>query len=318
MVTRIARMDSFGGKTEPSTQPTTLPSQALEAEHVVHPHQDDYLERSIGMIDQEKFPVSRQESIGWQLSDKSLYKLKTLIAGLVGATAGEKLNLDQYASLSRESILKALKGVNLACKAVDDILSGNTKRVICAQRPQSKGQQTTTEQDHLGFTIFSNAALAAYYALSKNMIGKAAIIDFDSNHGTGTRELIRNNKDIMLVTVNAGSNRSILSWNDGADKTAKDTNQIVNIPKICHADDMERIFEEDILSPIRDFKPDILFFSIRPEKEHAQWPQALSYDYINQKVQNIAAETTKGRIVLVLEGEIDQKFLETFSKQPDH
>jgi acetoin utilization deacetylase AcuC-like enzyme len=53
----------------------------------------------------------------------------------------------------------------------------------------------------MGFCLFSNAAIAAYYALEQLGINRVAILDWDVHHGNGTQEIVENHHKIAYCSL---------------------------------------------------------------------------------------------------------------------
>ena len=56
---------------------------------------------------------------------------------------------------------------------------------FCAVRPPGHHAE---KQKAMGFCVYNNIAVGAYYILEKYKLKKVAIIDFDVHHGNGTQE----------------------------------------------------------------------------------------------------------------------------------
>ena len=52
----------------------------------------------------------------------------------------------------------------------------------------------------MGFCVYNNVAVGAYYLLEKYKLSKIAIIDFDVHHGNGTQNIFYNNKKVLYIS----------------------------------------------------------------------------------------------------------------------
>ena len=75
------------------------------------------------------------------------------------------------------SILTAIDGSN------EERISDNA---FCAVRPPGHHAE---KQKAMGFCVYNNVAVGAYYLLEKYKLKKVAIIDFDVHHGNGTQDI---------------------------------------------------------------------------------------------------------------------------------
>ena len=104
--------------------------------------------------------------------------------------------LDSDTPVCKESYEIALKSAGAWLNGVDEVLKGNSAFVL--SRPP--GHHAEAAQA-MGFCLFSNAALAAVYALKQNGIERAAIFDWDVHHGNGTQHIVQSNKNTAYVSM---------------------------------------------------------------------------------------------------------------------
>ena len=52
----------------------------------------------------------------------------------------------------------------------------------------------------MGFCVYNNVAVGAYYLLEKYNLSKVAIIDFDVHHGNGTQDIFYNNEKVLYIS----------------------------------------------------------------------------------------------------------------------
>ena len=102
----------------------------------------------------------------------------------IAASGGGMLDMDT--PVSRHSYEIALLAVSAWLDGVDCILASNQPAFVLARPP---GHHAVRERG-MGFCLFSNAAIAANYALTKPGIERVAIVDWDVHHGNGTQAQI--------------------------------------------------------------------------------------------------------------------------------
>jgi len=111
-------------------------------------------------------------------------------------------HLDGDTAISHGTFKAALAAAGAMCSAVDALMSGTARNAFCAIRPPGhhagpNGVVTSARDPNgsHGFCIFSNAAVAAAYAMNMYRhagIQKVAILDFDVHHGNGTEACVLN------------------------------------------------------------------------------------------------------------------------------
>lgn len=111
-------------------------------------------------------------------------------------------HLDGDTAISHGTFKAALAAAGAMCSAVDALMSGTARNAFCAIRPPGhhagpNGVVTSARDPNgsHGFCIFSNAAVAAAYAMNVYRhagIQRVAILDFDVHHGNGTEACVVN------------------------------------------------------------------------------------------------------------------------------
>lgn len=258
---------------------------------------DRAFERRLSWIEQ-KFPVKKTEDLSWSGEENEYLARMGRVLSMIGTD--DEVSGSQ---ISRKSVLPALKGVKSACQAVDDIISGKASQVVCATRLD------TSDEDHhddaIGYTIFGNAVLAAQYALTKNSISRVAIVDFDVDHGQDMVNMVSRNHDILLISA-------VLEAGLSEFKGSAPNCQEVCFPKICHANDIERIFSESIESRLEQFSPDMIILSLRPNEHENESRRLVGSKYVNQKIFSYAQKFAKSRYICILEGKVNQQQAESY------
>lgn len=220
------------------------------------------------------------------------------------------VKLDEDTLLSQGSLDAALFGVGAACQAVDDVIAGKYKNAFCLIRPPG---HHALKNISMGFCIFGNAAIAALQALAHPDINKVAIVDFDVHHGNGTEDLIKNNKDILLISTHQGD---IWPYEHHAETGPHNTIHNIALAPHLPAQDYHKLFDEKVMPLLDTWKPDIIIISAGfdahkddPPKDilfnDAPGRQMLTeedFNIITTKIARIAHKYSQGRIVSLLEG----------------
>ncbi|MCS6876403.1 MAG: histone deacetylase, partial [Aquificaceae bacterium] len=95
---------------------------------------------------------------------------------------GGRMDPDTY--LTTRSYDVALHAVGAILEGIDMQLNGEYEAAFCAVRPPGHHAERAKA---MGFCIFNNIAVGAWYLLSKD-IKRVFIIDFDAHHGNGTQK----------------------------------------------------------------------------------------------------------------------------------
>lgn len=163
--------------------------------------------------------------------------------------------LDMDTPVSPQSYEVALLAVSGWLDGVEEVLATGEPAFILARPP---GHHAEKDRG-MGFCLFSNAAIAADYALQKTGIERVAILDWDVHHGNGTQHIVENNPQIAYCSLHQspcypGTGRS-------SDRGAH--NNVLNIPMSAGSTiaDYQPAFEEQVMPFLRNFQPDLLIVS---------------------------------------------------------
>jgi acetoin utilization deacetylase AcuC-like enzyme len=164
--------------------------------------------------------------------------------------------LDGDTPISARSYDVALLAVSAWLDGVDCILTEQRPTFILARPPGHHATRDTA----MGFCLFSNAAIAAEYALTKPNIKRVGILDWDVHHGNGTEAIVQDNPKIKYCSLHqhpgypgTGSNQN---------ERGK-YNNILNLPMAAGSKiaDYQLVFEREVIPFFQELPPDILIVS---------------------------------------------------------
>ncbi len=204
--------------------------------------------------------------------------------------------LDEDTPVSARSYDVALLAVSAWLDGVNLVLRENQPCFILARPP---GHHATSNTG-MGFCLFSNAAIAANYALTQKGVKKVAILDWDVHHGNGTEEIIADNPNIIYCSLHQ------YPYYPG---TGKETdkgyyNNVLNIPLLAGSTikEYELYFQEKVIPFLSKFEPDLLIISAGYDANHDDFLAGVSLfpqDYYT--LTKYCLKVTK-KIVFGLEG----------------
>lgn len=195
----------------------------------------------------------------------------------------------------------ARRAVGAGLDAVDMVMSREASNVFCQVRPPGHHAETNKA---MGFCLFNNIAIAAYYARAKHGAERVAVVDFDVHHGNGTQEIFWSDKDMFY-----GSTHQMPLFPGTGDVSEAGVGNIFNAP-LREGDgrnSFEQAFLERILTPLHNFAPDIVFISAGFDA-HRDDPlgglQLVESDFMwaTEQLSGIARRHANGRVVSMLEG----------------
>jgi acetoin utilization deacetylase AcuC-like enzyme len=163
--------------------------------------------------------------------------------------------LDGDTPVSTKSYEIALLAVSAWLDGVDQVLTTHEPAFILARPPGHHATQKTG----MGFCLFSNAAIAAQYALEKHNINRVAILDWDVHHGNGTENIVENHPNIAYCSLH----QSPCYPGTGRASDQGKFDNVLNIPMLSEStlSDYQVAFERQVLPFLLKFSPDLLIIS---------------------------------------------------------
>jgi len=222
-------------------------------------------------------------------------------------------SIDPDTLLNRGSIDAALRASGGICFAIDQVLADKARRAFCVVRPP--GHHSEPEQA-MGFCLLNHVAIGAQQALANPAIKRVAIIDFDVHHGNGTQATFEQNPQVMYVS----SHQAPLYPGTGHIEETGCGN-ILNLP-LAAGDGSEafrRAWSSLGLPAVHSFEPDLILISAGFDA-HERDPlaqlelQDKDYRWITEEICDLAADSSQGRVVSILEGGYDLKALASASR----
>lgn len=178
--------------------------------------------------------------------------------------------LDPDTMVTPKSYDVALLAVNAWLDGVDCVLQKQQSAFVMARPP---GHHAVSDRG-MGFCLFSNAAIAANYALKQPQINRVAILDWDVHHGNGTQALVENNPQIAYCSLH----QSPAYPGTGRASEKGLHNNVLNIPMARGSTmaDYQPQFENAVIPFLKNFQPDLLIVSAGYDANHADPLAAIS------------------------------------------
>ena len=209
--------------------------------------------------------------------------------------------LDQETPVSSGSKDAAFKAAGAGIDAINSIIEGKSKNAFCIVRPP--GHHACKDKS-MGFCVFNNVAIAAYYLINEFNFSNIAIVDFDVHHGNGTQDIFYNNKNVSYY-----STHQFPLYPGTGDFDEVGLGNIFNVPLVSgtNSDSYQKIFQKKIIDQLEIQQPDFLIISAGFDA-HKDDPLAninlndQDFLIITRKLKIIADKYCDGKILSMLEG----------------
>ena len=171
----------------------------------------------------------------------------------IAATGGGYLDSDTVVSPASYEV--ALLAVNAWLDGVDLVLERSHPAFVLARPP---GHHALKDRG-MGFCLFSNAAIAAHYALEQPKVNRVAILDWDVHHGNGTEAIVEDNPQIIYCSLH----QSPCYPGTGHSNHRGKHHNILNLPLNPGStiQDYEPLFINQVIPFLQDFQSDIIIVS---------------------------------------------------------
>jgi len=193
--------------------------------------------------------------------------------------------------------------------AIDGVMKKDFNNAFCAVRPPGHHAE---KQKAMGFCVYNNVAVGAYYLLEKYKLKKVAIIDFDVHHGNGTQDIFYDNEKVLYIS----SHQYPYYPGSGAANEKGNKDNVLNIPLSAGTQSHEFFNAYEIIfKKLKTFKPDFILlsagFDAHKDDPLAQL-QLTSKDFYNltKRTLNLAKLYCEGKVVSILEGGYDLNALQ--------
>lgn len=267
-----------------------------------HPERPDRLRAVMQRLSESGMLDDMNVELAEEISDEMLAMVHPIeyIEAIKAAEPKEGLiNVDPDTYMNTGSTRAAKLAAGACIQAVQDVLSGEEKRVFCATRPPGHHAELASA---MGFCLFNNIAMAAEYALKDERINRVAIVDFDVHHCNGTVDIFKDRPEVMVCSSfqdNYYPNRYLDYTND----------HIINLPIApgTKGDEWRKRVEKEWLGKLEDHKPDLLMISAGFDA-HKDDPLAQiefnehDYSWITNHLILLAEQVCEGRLISTMEG----------------
>lgn len=205
--------------------------------------------RSPTPIDQKNYPKDRvHQAIGAVHTPHYIDKLQNLARSGGGAADADTV-------VSSRSFDVAQLAVSAWLDSIDYVCQHNQPSYALTRPP---GHHALPDRA-MGFCLFSNAAIAAYYGLTQPGIERIAILDWDVHHGNGTQAIVETHPRIAYCSLHEYPH---YPGTGSASETGAYQN-VLNVPMAAGSDgdDYNLAFYDRVLPFLQHWQANIIIVS---------------------------------------------------------
>ncbi|MHA1340566.1 MAG: histone deacetylase family protein [Promethearchaeota archaeon] len=221
-------------------------------------------------------------------------------------------HMDGDTPVSPHTLSAALKAAGGNFSAIDAIMAGKVDRAFVLCRPPGHHANKGYSR---GFCIFNNIALAVHYLLREKGIKKVAILDFDVHAGNGTEDIFWTGTgiegtDLLFISSHQDPHYFYPGEcfvDDIGSGSQKGKIANITFTRGCGDKSMQLALDKIVIPMMHEFKPEIILFSAGFDAHSSDPIGGLKFTekgYYNiiKKIEPIADEYCKGRMIATLEG----------------
>jgi acetoin utilization deacetylase AcuC-like enzyme len=215
------------------------------------------------------------------------------------AAAGERRAIDMDTVVCEHTWAAALRAAGAAVAATDAVIDGRLDNAFCAVRPP--GHHAMRGQA-MGFCFFNNVAVAARHALDVRGLQRVAVVDFDVHHGNGTEDILAGDDRVLMVSF---FQHPLYPYSGDQPSAGNMCN--LPVPAYTKGMDVRELIEMIWMPRLERFKPQMIFISAgfdahRDDDLGQLGLVEADYEWITQRVMDVAQRHAGGRVVSCLEG----------------
>jgi acetoin utilization deacetylase AcuC-like enzyme len=198
-------------------------------------------------------------------------------------------------------------------EAVRAVIEGEVRNAFALIRPP--GHHALRDRA-MGFCIFNNLAIGAKYAIKAHGLKRVLILDWDLHHGNGIQSIFYDDPRVLYVSFHR---HSYFPWTGEVEEVGigEGEGYNVNVPMEQGSSDPDyaNLFRHLLFPIAQQYHPELFLVAAGFDIHHNDPLHSMSvtqagFARMTQLVMEMAAELSRGRLVLALEGGYNSEALQ--------
>ena len=214
--------------------------------------------------------------------------------------------LDPDTVVGPGSLDAAYRAAGSVVAAVDLVMGGEMESAFCGVRPPGHHAERTQS---MGFCLFDNIAVGAAHALETYGLERVAIVDFDVHHGNGTEDIFKDESRVLFCSTFEHPFYPFTPLLENAPNRIS-----VPLDATAKSDEFRAAVTDQWLPALEAFQPELVLVSAGFDAHHDDDMSHVAltdadFQWVSERIVEIANQSASGRIVSVLEGGYELKSL---------
>lgn len=210
------------------------------------------------------------------------------------------VHVDPDTVMNPHTMTAALRAAGAAVLATDLVLRGEVGTAFCNVRPPGHHAERSAG---MGFCFFNNVAVGLRHALDVHGVERAALIDFDVHHGNGSADILAGDDRVLMCSI---YEKGLYPLTE--DEVPQNANMIhAGMNKRTGSAEFRALVNEQWMPALEAFQPQIIYISAGFDAHREDDMSNLGlvdadYEWVTQRLTDLAQKYAKGRIISCLEG----------------
>ena len=208
--------------------------------------------------------------------------------------------LDPDTLMNPYTVPAALRSAGAAVLATDLVLRGEVATAFCNIRPPGHHAERGA---CMGFCFFNNVAVGIRHALDVHGLERVALIDFDVHHGNGSADILAGDERVLMCSIFEKGLYPL-----GKDEQPGGSNMVhVGMDSRTGSAEFRALVDAAWMPALEAFQPQLVYISagFDAHREDDMGNLGLvdaDYEWVTQRLLDLARRHAQGRIVSCLEG----------------